>query len=162
HARLALTFAHQAAVSMENARLLTREKEAHERADQASLAKSAFVASMSHELRTPLNSILGFVQVMQRAPRSAEDREHLAIITRSGSVSLSAAWRPGRASFEIADSGPGLTAEESAALFTPFTQTGEGQKAGGAGLGLALSRSYARLMGGDVTVDAAAGRGSVF
>jgi signal transduction histidine kinase/CheY-like chemotaxis protein len=56
-----------------------------ERAEQASRAKSAFVAGMSHELRTPLNAVLGFVQLMERREgRDAEDRQHLGIINRSG------------------------------------------------------------------------------
>jgi signal transduction histidine kinase len=36
-----------------------------EAAEQASRAKSAFLASMSHELRTPLNAIMGFAEVIQ-------------------------------------------------------------------------------------------------
>jgi len=39
--------------------------EARRRAEEASLAKSRFLASMSHELRTPLNAILGFSEVMK-------------------------------------------------------------------------------------------------
>lgn len=38
---------------------------ARRRAEEASLAKSRFLASMSHELRTPLNAILGFSEVMK-------------------------------------------------------------------------------------------------
>jgi two-component system cell cycle sensor histidine kinase PleC len=39
--------------------------EARRRAEEASLAKSSFLATMSHELRTPLNAILGFSEVMK-------------------------------------------------------------------------------------------------
>jgi two-component system, cell cycle sensor histidine kinase PleC len=39
--------------------------QARRRAEEASLAKSRFLATMSHELRTPLNAILGFSEVMQ-------------------------------------------------------------------------------------------------
>ncbi len=38
-------------------------------ADQASLAKSRFLASMSHELRTPLNAILGYAQLLRNEGR---------------------------------------------------------------------------------------------
>jgi len=44
---------------------------AKEAAEQASRAKSAFLATMSHELRTPLNAILGFTQLMEA---DAEDQ----------------------------------------------------------------------------------------
>ena len=51
----------------------------------ANQAKSTFLANMSHELRTPLNVILGFSQLMSHNVNlSAEQRENLGIITRSG------------------------------------------------------------------------------
>ena len=43
----------------------TNSDEARRRAEEASLAKSKFLATMSHELRTPLNAILGFSEVMK-------------------------------------------------------------------------------------------------
>ncbi|MBF0551963.1 MAG: response regulator [Deltaproteobacteria bacterium] len=54
-------------------------------AENANRAKSAFLANMSHELRTPLNAVLGFSQLMRSAAGvTAEQRENLDIITRSG------------------------------------------------------------------------------
>lgn len=58
---------------------------AKEKAEEASKAKSAFLASMSHELRTPLNAVLGFAQVMAREPgRSPRDQGHLDKIMKAG------------------------------------------------------------------------------
>ncbi len=237
-------------------RLLERARRAAEdarlRAEEASRAKSAFLAHMSHELRTPLHGVLGFAQLMDRAPdRSREDRAHLATILKSGEhllglindvlslsrieagqlelretpfdpgallnavaalvrvraearrlalvieehalpvvvigdegklrqvllnllgnavkfttagrVTLRASWAGDRAVFEVEDTGPGIAAEELAGLFTAFAQSETGRRAEeGSGLGLALSRQYARLMGGDLTAQSELGRGSRF
>ena len=50
-------------VELEQSKL--NSDEARRRAEEASLAKSRFLATMSHELRTPLNAILGFSEVMK-------------------------------------------------------------------------------------------------
>jgi GAF domain-containing protein len=64
----------------------------------------------------------------------------------------------------VADTGIGLTAEQQAKLFQEFTQADSliARRYGGTGLGLALSRRLARMMGGDVTVASEPGKGSVF
>ena len=64
----------------------------------------------------------------------------------------------------IADTGIGMTPEQQAKLFGEFSQADAttAQRFGGTGLGLALSRKLARMMGGDVTVTSELGKGSVF
>jgi signal transduction histidine kinase len=64
----------------------------------------------------------------------------------------------------VADTGIGLTAEQRAKLFQEFTQADSltARRYGGTGLGLALSRKLARMMGGDVTATSEPGKGSVF
>ena len=64
----------------------------------------------------------------------------------------------------VADTGIGLTAEQQTKLFQDFTQADSltARRYGGTGLGLALSRKLARMMGGDVTVTSEPGKGSVF
>ena len=64
----------------------------------------------------------------------------------------------------VADSGIIMTPEQQAKLFEEFSQAdaATAQRFGGTGLGLALSRKLARMMGGDVTVASELGKGSVF
>jgi signal transduction histidine kinase/CheY-like chemotaxis protein len=66
--------------------------------------------------------------------------------------------------FRVADSGIGMTPEQLGKLFQPFTQAdaATSHAYGGTGLGLAISRRFCRLMGGDITVESAPGRGSTF
>ena len=71
--------------------------------------------------------------------------------------------RTGRLVVEIEDSGDGIPENEIANLFKHFVQTSSGIKKGsGTGLGLALSRELAIIMGGDITVSSKVGTGSVF
>jgi GAF domain-containing protein len=64
----------------------------------------------------------------------------------------------------VVDTGIGITPEQQAKLFQDFTQADSltARRYGGTGLGLALSRKLARMMGGDVTVTSELGKGSVF
>jgi PAS domain S-box-containing protein len=68
-------------------------------------------------------------------------------------------WLLGR----VVDTGSGIAEEDQKKLFESFSQTRSGSESlKGTGLGLAISRKYARLMGGDITVQSIAGAGSVF
>jgi len=66
--------------------------------------------------------------------------------------------------FRVTDTGIGLGPEAVARLFQPFTQADASttRKFGGTGLGLALTRRFCQMMGGDVMVQSVAGEGSVF
>jgi ammonium transporter, Amt family len=88
--------------------------------------------------------------------------------TDHGTVSLKVSRRAeaGREwiSFEVRDTGIGMTDEQSGRLFRVFSQADEttSVKYGGAGLGLAISQRLCRLMGGEITVSSELGKGSVF
>jgi GAF domain-containing protein/CheY-like chemotaxis protein len=66
--------------------------------------------------------------------------------------------------FRVSDTGIGMTPEQLTRLFEAFSQADAAttRRYGGTGLGLALSRRLCRMMGGDVTVESVAGRGSTF
>jgi PAS domain S-box-containing protein len=64
----------------------------------------------------------------------------------------------------VSDTGIGMTVEQVERLFSPFTQADSSttRKYGGTGLGLCISKSFAELLGGSLTVQSTAGVGSTF
>ncbi|EIM76185.1 multi-sensor hybrid histidine kinase, partial [Nitritalea halalkaliphila LW7] len=59
-------------------------REAVDAAEQASRAKSTFLASMSHEIRTPMNGLLGVLSLFEKTPLTEQQRQYLQIIRESG------------------------------------------------------------------------------
>jgi PAS domain S-box-containing protein len=87
------------------------------------------------------------------------DEGGVAVRTRIDKISAEIS----RLVVEIQDSGPGILEEEIDQLFKHFHQTSSGiSKGSGTGLGLALSRELALLMGGNISAASEVGKGSVF
>ena len=83
--------------------------------------------------------------------------------THHGWVSLRLRASKGQIEIVVQDTGPGIGAEEKTHLFDAFVQTDAGRAAKkGTGLGLALSRSFARLMRGDISFQSTEGEGATF
>jgi len=87
--------------------------------------------------------------------------------TERGGVRVNARFLPGeppRYALDIIDSGIGIPPEKIGALFEAFVQADSSitRKYGGTGLGLVISRKFARALGGDVKVSSEPGKGSVF
>jgi CheY-like chemotaxis protein len=64
--------------------------------------------------------------------------------------------------FEIRDTGPGISIEDQKHVFEPFVQVGDPQARKGTGLGLTITRQYIELMGGTISLDSVLGEGSCF
>jgi len=89
--------------------------------------------------------------------------------TRAGRITISAARaarpdvpRPGEwVTICVADTGPGIPRQKQETIFQEFTRL-DPKAPHGAGVGLAISRRIARVLGGDVTVESGEGEGARF
>ena len=254
--RLLKTFADQAVIAIQNARLFREIQDKSAQLEVANKHKSEFLANMSHELRTPLNAIIGFSEVLsermfgeinpkqadylkdihesgkhllslindildlskieagrmdlelssfdlpsalsnamtlvrERAQRhaiqlsldvdqrlgsfEADERKFKQIVVNllsnavkftpdGGKVEVSAKLDTDHVAIAVKDTGIGIAPEDHAAVFEEFKQVGRDytRKAEGTGLGLALTRRFVELHGGQVRLDSALGKGSTF
>ena len=82
--------------------------------------------------------------------------------TAGGSVTVTVDVTEGVLRLSVADTGPGMTEEDARRIFRAFTRLSGAQGIEGVGLGLSITRELVNLLGGEITLDTAPGRGSTF
>jgi PAS domain S-box-containing protein len=83
--------------------------------------------------------------------------------TEAGEVNVVVTSMPGQpVTIDVTDTGVGMTEEQLARAFNSFEQADGSmtRRFGGTGLGLSIVRELVRLMGGDITIDSTAGKGT--
>ena len=84
--------------------------------------------------------------------------------TENGEITVHTETRDGVVEFMVSDTGVGIGEEHLEKIFEPFWQVEHTttRRAGGTGLGLAVTRQFVDLLGGSIHVDSTLGKGSTF
>jgi PAS domain S-box-containing protein len=87
-----------------------------------------------------------------------------AKFTEQGEIRLSARRTGDRITFQVSDTGIGMSPEQLSRLFQRFSQADSSttRRFGGTGLGLAITKAFAEMLGGGITVESIAGQGTAF
>ena len=138
--------------------------------DEVAATIGPMVAKNANVLRIERSADLGGMRADQVKVRQALFNllSNATKFTHEGTITLEAGRERMDGSewivFRIIDTGIGLSPEKLLRLFQDFTQADASttRKFGGTGLGLALTRRFCQMMGGDVTVRSVPGEGSTF
>lgn len=138
--------------------------------DLVTVLKQAFDAFRSTAARNrPLNFVADIEHLTIRSdPRHLEYvlvnllQNAVKYSPEDGVISVTLETRGGQPMFEVADEGIGIPQAELDELFSPFYRASNVGDAPGTGMGLAIVKKSARLIGATVEVESACGEGSRF
>jgi signal transduction histidine kinase/CheY-like chemotaxis protein len=84
--------------------------------------------------------------------------------TESGGITVSVAKQDNHVVLSVADTGPGVSSEDAARIFEPFSQGSSGlwRDTGGSGLGLSISKQFVELHSGRIWLESELGSGATF
>jgi PAS domain S-box-containing protein len=85
--------------------------------------------------------------------------------TKEGSVNLRLGTKHNESShllIEVEDTGPGIAKQDQKHIFEPFVQLSKQGENKGTGLGLTITRQFVQIMGGQISLKSALGKGSLF
>ncbi len=138
--------------------------------DEVASTVGSLVAKKSNRLELKLDGDLGTMHTDQVKLRQCLINllSNASKFTENGTITLHAVRSEGDGrdwiTFEVSDTGIGMTHEQVGRLFERFTQADSSttRKFGGTGLGLAITRAFCRLLGGDIGVRSEEGSGTTF
>ncbi|MCM2331933.1 MAG: ATP-binding protein [Pseudomonas sagittaria] len=157
----------QASIEAGRMQLFLRDEDLHSLIKDALDMHRAFAASkgLSLEVQLPTDLPASLRCDRTRLLQVLSNLLHNAIkFTTTGQIRLNVRQSNGELCFAVADSGPGIASDQHELIFERFRQadTFVTRQHPGTGLGLALSRELAAIMGGSISLSSAPGQGSVF
>ena len=82
--------------------------------------------------------------------------------TSQGSITIQVDYEQNRFTFRVEDTGCGMSFEEQQRVFQAFTRLQSAQGQEGFGLGLSITKKLVELLNGEITIESAPGKGSMF
>jgi signal transduction histidine kinase len=131
----------------------------------ASMAEPLAAAKgLSFELRPPKTDLIVRTDPMKLRQVLLNLISNAVKYTEHGGVTLSGRTVNGEVQFLVEDTGVGVAEDHLEKIFEPFWQVEQTttRRAGGTGLGLAVTRQFVELIGGTIGVESTPGKGSTF
>lgn len=82
--------------------------------------------------------------------------------TSQGSITIQVDYEQNRFTFRVEDTGCGMSIQEQQRVFQAFTRLQSAQGQEGFGLGLSITKKLVELLNGEITIESAPGKGSIF